>query len=609
MLTLLVRVRYLLKKYFVGDEEDRKMALLCMGYLTFDCFDADLSDDDIRQNITAAKYAFQDYAVAHWIDLLKASLQNADAPCSDHELVDLANDFIPRHWNDAFKPNARLPKQVKAAFRALEGHDVRDQLLQVYHFRNADAPSTEATVEPLELHRIVQRIRQVFEGLVSSLPAHHGDQGLLLRKYYGASWFKCPRLTCCRFYDGFASARKRDAHYQRHSRPFRCDVAGCFAAALGCASAQSLKKHKAEYHSSGGFLFPSYGPKAVAAGKAVGKDKIALLFDLARKGDIRTLEQHLDPTCISVTDAKRDTLMHVAARLGNVDLAQTLISCAASGPQPGTCVAAGVAALVNARNKNRATPLDVCLCKKANEPMAKLLVKNGATTIGRNLPRLINLAARIRDAEFSQCLSRNVTKFPPLFPIEDEDVMRAMQRMAQFIGSGYPVNVTRLLYCAASNGDKKVARICLDHGADIAGLYNEVPLVTAASHGHDGMVRLLLEAGANPNSSDLNESALTTAALHGRTSVLQVLLECGDIDVNLAPSTNRPARTSSGKTALMLAAEKGHLEVVRALLQRQDIDIAAVDNDGLDAFGWARKGSNDDVVAEIGAFRRRNNKE
>jgi ankyrin repeat protein len=57
----------------------------------------------------------------------------------------------------------------------------------------------------------------------------------------------------------------------------------------------------------------------------------------------------------------------------------------------------------------------------------------------------------------------------------------------------------------------------------------------------------------------------------------------------------------------MLAAERGHLEAVRALLQRQDIDIAAVDKDGLSALELAKKGSNDDVVAEIGAFRCRKN--
>ncbi len=31
------------------------MALLCMGYLCFECFNGDQSNDDIRHNIMAAK--------------------------------------------------------------------------------------------------------------------------------------------------------------------------------------------------------------------------------------------------------------------------------------------------------------------------------------------------------------------------------------------------------------------------------------------------------------------------------------------------------------------------------------------------------------------------
>jgi ankyrin repeat protein len=601
------------------------MALLCMGYLTFDCFDADQSDDDIRQNIATAKYAFQDYAVAHWIDHLKASVQNTVGPCSHQELTDLVDDFIAKHWNDAFKPNPRIPKQVKTAFRALEGHDFHEHLLQAYHFGNADAPATESTVEPLELLRIVRRVRLVYEQMVSALPARESAQGRQLRQYYGANWFKCPRPVCRRFYDGFASARERDSHEKRHSRSFRCDVAGCFASASGCASEQSLKKHKAEYHSGVESLFPTYRPKTVAEGtNAVAEDKIALLFKLAREGDVRALKQHLDPACVSVTDAKRDTLMHIAGRLGNVDLAQTLLSVVTSG----TGEANAAAKLVNARNKNGASPLSLSLVKNGNEAIVKLLLKHGAIPKSHNR-RLLSMADRIGDDEFSGLLRQIATDLPPPFPMEDESVTRVIRFM--FNDSyrvDFPVDKTQLLFHAAHSDNEQAATICLEHGANVNGTAVRRPLVATARKGHREMVQLLLEAGADPNASEKGETALGVAMFYGSAGVLRTLLEHSEIAVNLSSSMDGPpiccaairgvaqavqlllehpkievnAQTASGKTALILAAEEGHLNVIQALLKSHHIDIAAVDKDGLTALDWAKRNKRNKVAAEIEAF-------
>ncbi len=196
--------------------------------------------------------------MAHWIEHLTASVRNFSIPCAHQELIDSVDDFIAKYWNDKFKSKPCIPKQVKTAFRALEGRHFYDQLLQVYHFKSADAPITESTVNHLELHKIVQRIRLVFETVVLQLPLRDSAEGMQLREYYGTNWFKCLRSACRRFYNGFLSAHERDVHEKRHSRPFRCDVAGSFAATIGCSTEQGLKKHKGKYHSSVDSFFPTY---------------------------------------------------------------------------------------------------------------------------------------------------------------------------------------------------------------------------------------------------------------------------------------------------------------------------------------------------------------
>jgi ankyrin repeat protein len=85
------------------------------------------------------------------------------------------------------------------------------------------------------------------------------------------------------------------------------------------------------------------------------------------------------------------------------------------------------------------------------------------------------------------------------------------------------------------------------------------PLVVAAEHGHAGVVRLLLERGADVNASDYyNYTALNNAARQGHEEVVSILLSCG---------ANSSRRSVTGSTALIVASFTGHLDVVRQLLQ------------------------------------------
>jgi ankyrin repeat protein len=93
--------------------------------------------------------------------------------------------------------------------------------------------------------------------------------------------------------------------------------------------------------------------------------------------------------------------------------------------------------------------------------------------------------------------------------------------------------------------------------------YNHRALHTAAQEGHEAVVRLLLDRGADIKSKTENKkTALHLAAREGRTSVVQLLLDRG-ADVG--------ATDEDGKTALDRAAKRRHEGIVELLGGRESM--------------------------------------
>jgi ankyrin repeat protein len=118
------------------------------------------------------------------------------------------------------------------------------------------------------------------------------------------------------------------------------------------------------------------------------------------------------------------------------------------------------------------------------------------------------------------------------------------------------------IHGAAQRGDEgEVIRLLdedptlLERGNDLW----ETPLVVAAKHGQLGVVRLLVQMGANINAQVpfWGRTALHYAAGAGHEEVVAFLLEKG---------AQASKRDDNNETPLMLACEKGHMGVVRMLV-------------------------------------------
>jgi hypothetical protein len=133
----------------------------------------------------------------------------------------------------------------------------------------------------------------------------------------------------------------------------------------------------------------------------------------------------------------------------------------------------------------------------------------------------------------------------------------------------------------------------ISSGGETSGLqrfllrYSVLPLHEAASSGHEAVVRLLLENGADVKAKNINgRTALHEAAGVGHDAVVQQLLENG-ADVK--------AKGNNGWTALHGAAGGGHEAVVRLLLEN-GADVKAKNNYGRTALHEAAGAGHEAVV-------------
>ncbi|KAI1311251.1 ankyrin repeat-containing domain protein [Xylaria venustula] len=127
------------------------------------------------------------------------------------------------------------------------------------------------------------------------------------------------------------------------------------------------------------------------------------------------------------------------------------------------------------------------------------------------------------------------------------------------------------------------------------------PLWWAASSGHAGVVRLLAQAGANPDRDESHRGykPLHKAASANHAEVVKVLMEFG-VSPMTGKTRENPGRWcgnsphTTGHTPLMYACEYGHLEAVDVLLSYiSDPDIVRR------ALLWAAKSGRSTIVRRI----------
>jgi hypothetical protein len=154
---------------------------------------------------------------------------------------------------------------------------------------------------------------------------------------------------------------------------------------------------------------------------------------------------------------------------------------------------------------------------------------------------------------------------PLTLPMFDADTLKFLQQVFQWVRKGDAASLAPMLAAGLPS------KLRNEQGDSL--------LILAAYHGRPAVVRLLLDASADPDVvNDRGQTALGAAAFKGDLEVVQLLLDHGA----------QPDSPPGGRTALMFAAMFNRLEMMTVLRQR-GADPWAHDGGGLTALRAAEQ--------------------
>ena len=229
------------------------MAALCLRYLTFECFDMDIDESLLGAQARSGYLAFQDYAIAkgllHLLEMVRCgegvNSKDLDTEAALQGIGFALDEFTDKYENEIMYDT--IEDVSEEMCRAFELSGFHQRLLYLWshaykHQQQDFATRNRASIK--SLGQALTRNREMIERRAEEADEKARD----LSTYYGRNIYKCPKLTCFFFHEGFRDCRARESHINRHDRPFLCTSPDCSIAEFGFASKKDLEKHKRSYH-------------------------------------------------------------------------------------------------------------------------------------------------------------------------------------------------------------------------------------------------------------------------------------------------------------------------------------------------------------------------
>jgi hypothetical protein len=238
-----------------------ELATLCLQYLTFPCFqqNEDMGDKHMLQQFTMEGYlGFQDYAIAKWFhhvnafvdagkDLLKRESEIQPTLSEQHrpleELSTALEDFTTRYDDEDWHNPDKIVTECAENCKIFEDQDFYEDLVAVtshiYTFQKKGFDARHI-VSIKSLAAVLERNRTLLEELPPTLNSR--ELATFKQFYDDERRFKCPKITCKYFSEGFKDAKIRKRHVNIHDRPFNCEVSDCIGAEYGFVNSKDLEK-------------------------------------------------------------------------------------------------------------------------------------------------------------------------------------------------------------------------------------------------------------------------------------------------------------------------------------------------------------------------------
>ena len=497
------------------------MTVLCLAYLSFECFDLKNSNQDTRTFISDGSYALQDYAVAHWVDHLDGCIEviSEAEPESMKQLEDVLQKFLNyRVW---YKSETNGDRTVAVTQRITHffKSDIAEKLLLVLpSCRATNNQKDKLEIDDSYLGAQLRSVRSTFEKMVAVLTPN-SDVEKEYRVYYGLNWFKCPKMDCLYFHTGFSSVKDRDQHLSKHGRPFRCTFSGCHVAGIGCRNSKELEKHMVEFHPSGQEGMDTVFPR---------KDMVNIdISKAASMGDMELVERLMEA---SGNESEDWYPLCCAARNGHDAVVRRLLQCRITQPS-----GRGRASLYKA--------LEYAV-RGAHESTVALFLLQGMIDLQGKQTRVEKLLCIAAEKGLPEIVSLLLPHCKDL-NFQDSTGCTALMRASR---RGRENIVCQLLE------NRKVDPNLTDRKSRTAIRY-------AAAKGHDSVVRRLLdcERMIKDDADWIGVAQLYNAARDGRKEICQELLNRDNVPVNIC--------SNPGDTLLAIAVRNGHASVVVLFLR------------------------------------------
>ena len=198
--------------------------------------------------------AFQDYAVAKWFYHVMAAVNDSDkllekAVDLDNRLESLSialDEFMDTYTEQDWAANP--VDDCYKSCRLFENQPFYENLVlltsHIYTFQQKGFEARHK-ISIDALAKALERNRKLLEELPVKLST--SDLEKYGRFYNERKKYKCTKITCRYFYEGFQDAKARKKHVNIHDRPFRCEVSDCLGAE-GFANQKDVEKHTRAFH-------------------------------------------------------------------------------------------------------------------------------------------------------------------------------------------------------------------------------------------------------------------------------------------------------------------------------------------------------------------------
>jgi WD40 repeat protein len=233
---------------------DLEIASTCLQYLCFRCFEGHLTDEEISSYAWQGYYSFQDFATAYWLEYLRASFDAETR--NDLEAVKRLSLLVDNFKNFHSRGQEGVREITNMASTACESEQVDRTISQITDLQMAwkaltKSENTSAKQDLSYFREQLDRRRSIFEKIVVELQSNDPKR-VELSTFYGdpGGWFKCSRIQCFAFHEGFPSPATKEAHEKKHQRAFRCPLEACHYSVIGFSSAGELKRHRSKNHAT-----------------------------------------------------------------------------------------------------------------------------------------------------------------------------------------------------------------------------------------------------------------------------------------------------------------------------------------------------------------------